>query len=441
MANEPPPTNELTAILLRGRESKDFDYKAASAWDEKDKASCCALVKDILAMANTLGGFIVIGVSETPTGLSFDGVSADQADSFDTSRLNRFTQRYADPPINALLRKLGYDGKTFILIEVPPFSNTPHICRKDLPGVLSAPTLYVRTDNNESAPVSSPADFQAVIEHAVRNRGDALLASFRSILTSGTVPRELSAMEQFTAQRLEAQARFEDLNPLKDEEPMLGYFEAWFTPERFDGSRFTLDTLRAAAERAQVTYTGWPFLYFDTEQMRRTYVIQDGWETFIQDRDFGGFYMMDFWRLQQSGLFYYRTLLRPSAIQSGSSAAPAADVKFLAVYIAQAIDCLTRLYDGLFEDTEYISINLRILNTDGRRLVNSGPDSMPLWADYVCRIPEILVEHRFPIAEWRAAVIEHAVAIANEVYLRFNWTRPNLNAARGAIERTFARRW
>ena len=426
---------------MRGHESKDFDYKSAATWNEKDKKACCELVKDILAIANTLGGFIAIGVSESPTGPSFDGVSAEQADSFDTSRLNRFLQNYADPPINALLRKVNHDGKTFILIEVPAFSNTPHVCRKDFPGVLSTPTLYVRTDNNESAPVSSPVDFQAVIEHAVRNRGDALLASFRSILMSGTIKREPSALEHFSTQRRAAKTRFEQVNPLKHEEPLLGYFEVSFLPERFDASRFTLEMLRAAPERAHVTYTGWPFLYSDWDQMKRTYVIQDGWETFIQDTDFGGYYLMDFWRLHQSGLFYYRTVLRPSATQSEQGRMPAADVGFLAVYIAEAVDCLTRLYDGLFDDNEYMSINLRILNTDGRMLVNSERGAMPLWAPYICRMPEILVERRFPLAEWRAAVVDHAVAMTNDVYLRFNWTRPNLDAARGTIQRTFARRW
>jgi len=67
-------TPELTAILLQDHESKDFDYKSAMKWDESDKGSCCGLVKDILAMANTHGDFIAIGVSETPTGFSFDGL-------------------------------------------------------------------------------------------------------------------------------------------------------------------------------------------------------------------------------------------------------------------------------------------------------------------------------------------------------------------------------
>jgi hypothetical protein len=90
MATEPPAINELIAILLRGHESRDFDYKAAVDWNEAaDKKACCELVKDILAMANTAGGFIVIGVSEPPMGFSFDGVSPVQAKTFDTTRLNR----------------------------------------------------------------------------------------------------------------------------------------------------------------------------------------------------------------------------------------------------------------------------------------------------------------------------------------------------------------
>jgi hypothetical protein len=69
-----PAISELTAILLRGHESKDFDYKMAALWNETDKKACCELVKDILAMANTGGGFIVIGVSEPTTGFSLMGL-------------------------------------------------------------------------------------------------------------------------------------------------------------------------------------------------------------------------------------------------------------------------------------------------------------------------------------------------------------------------------
>ncbi len=253
MASEPLSNNPLVAILMQGHESKELDYKAAIAWDEVDKAGCCALVKDILAMANTRGGFVVIGVSEQATGYSFDGVSPAEAQTFDTTRLNRFLEGYAEPHINALLRKVTHGSKTFVIIEVPAFPDTPHVCQKAYPGVLTAPTIYVRTDNNESAPLRSAADFKGLVERAVRNRGDALLGAFRSILTSGTKPPEPSHRDQFVGQRSEAVARFDQLNPLKDEEPLLGYMDSAFLPEHFDANRFTISELRKTAERATVT--------------------------------------------------------------------------------------------------------------------------------------------------------------------------------------------
>ena len=50
-------------------------------------------------MANTGGGWIVVGVSETDSGFSQHGVTDEQARSFETTRLNNFLNNYADPPI------------------------------------------------------------------------------------------------------------------------------------------------------------------------------------------------------------------------------------------------------------------------------------------------------------------------------------------------------
>jgi hypothetical protein len=53
--------------------------------------------------------------------------------------------------------------------------------------------------------------------------------------------------------------------------------------------------------------------------------------------------------------------------------------------------------------------------------------------DYICRIPQITVERKRLIADWRAELVDHAVEIAKEIYLRFNWFQPDLEAARSAI--------
>jgi hypothetical protein len=56
-------------------------------------------------------------------------------------------------------------------------------------------------------------------------------------------------------------------------------------------------------------------------------------------------------------------------------------------------------------------------------------------------MPQITIERRMPLAEWRSAVVDHAVQMVDEVYQRFNWPNPNTGLAKNAIERNFSRRW
>ena len=434
---------ELTKILLRGYESKDLDYKGPTQWDEGEKKACCELVKDVLGMANSKGGFVVVGVSEGGGGFIWDGLTPEQAQTWDTTRLNRFLQNYSDPPINALLRKVLYNDKRFVIIEVPQFSDTPHICQKEFPGVLTAPTLYVRTDNNETAPVRTSADFRAVVERATRNRSDALLTAVRSILVGGVRPMSAaapSARDQFLRQRSDAVAKFEAQNPFKDK-GYTGFREACFFPEQFEEAWLAFYQLRDAAERAHIDFTGWPFLFIHRNRPDVTYAIQNGLETLVATQDFAGNDMLDLWRFLQSGFFYQRTLMWEDTRKDPAGARlHAADFGAIAAYAGEAVYCLTRLYDGLLGDDEEVSFVMRLWGTQDRRLTSLDPPRRaPLWASYVCRIPEIEVEERHSMADWRSGLIDHAVGVAKEVFLRFNWERPNLGAAQQIIEKLLAR--
>ncbi len=177
---------DLKQIIMRGYESKTIDDKGPSKWEEGDKKACCEIVKDILALSNSGGGYIVIGVAEKDGKFQFIGLSVEELRSFETSRINRFLQNYVDPPINCIVVKEQVNEHTFVVIEVPGFMETPHLCQKEFPGVLKPSGLYVRTNNNESALVQSSADFRKVIERAVRNKQDELLESIRAVLTNST---------------------------------------------------------------------------------------------------------------------------------------------------------------------------------------------------------------------------------------------------------------
>lgn len=428
---------ELVAIVMKGHESRDLDYKGPVAWDEKSKKACCELVKDILALANTNGGFIVIGVSETATGYAWTGLDDGQAATYDTTRLNRFMQEYAEPPINALLRKVVIDGKTFVVIEVPGFPETPHICKKDFPDALRATTLYVRTHNNESAPVLSAADFRAVVDRAVRNRSDQLLTGFRSLMLGAPAQGDQarSAREAFMKEASVAFGRFSKLNEL-DKKVYKFYYEIRTFLDTFTANRFTIDKLRAAANSAFADFTGWPFLFIHPNRPEATYVVENGIETFMSDTYFNGYPLLDFWRLNESGLFLHRRLA-----PGDKGEEPLADMGSIVTHAAEAIYCLTKIYETLLDaPDEPVSLQFRLLGTGGRRLTRLPPH-MPLWNAYTAVIPAIEVEQRHTLAEWKAAVEDFAVEMSREIFLRFNWDNPNLELARDMVKKLFARSW
>ena len=428
-------------FLRRGHEAKDLDYKGPMDWDESsNRAGSCGLVKDILGMANAGGGYIVIGVSEGPGGFVLEGLTDQQVRSFETTRLNRFVQNYADPPINTSLAKLEHDGKRFVIIGVPAFAETPHICQKDFPGVLSASTLYVRTANNETAPLKSSADFRAIVERAVRNRSDELLAAVRAVMMGSLGAALPSNEERFETQLREAIAEAEEVNPFR-EKNYTGYREATFHPAQFNAERFTLAELRAAAERASVDFRGWPFLFISQSTPDLVTAIQDGLQAEIPEQDFQLNDRFDFWRLQQSGFFYQRVLMWEESYQRRSEEPnPVLDVNALIAYAGEAITCLTNLYDGLLEDGEEVSLRLRLLGTRERTLVLTDRGRLPLSRRYTARTPEVVYARSMTLAEWRAGVIDWSVDVARHVFERFNWERPNLGAARDLVTKMLGRR-
>ena len=83
---------KLISIIERNFESKGLDYKGPIRWDPNDKKGCCEITKDIIGMANTEGGYLVVGVSESDHGFVLEGLNLEQVKSFEPSIICRFVQ-------------------------------------------------------------------------------------------------------------------------------------------------------------------------------------------------------------------------------------------------------------------------------------------------------------------------------------------------------------
>lgn len=360
---------ELINLILRPYESKEHDFKGPMAWNGNAKKACCEIVKDILAIANTKGGFIVIGVEDTK------------------------------------------------------------ICKTDYPRVLTKPTLYVRTDNNESAPISTTSDFHALIESAISKREQSLLTAIRSIIKGHELDKDLSQTinEQYTDQISHAIKSFEDKNILK-EKNYIGYREVTFYPmSLFDDKRFEISKLKDALKQASVNFRGWPFVFVSGDP-KELYVIQDGIESLIAFPDFNGNDRIDFWRLYTSGLFYHRSLMweesddrkrRPKMIDlnyvhSKKHKGSTMDFIALTFYVAEAVNSLVLLYTALGMDEGLITARFRVTGTDNRLLV-SYDTSRELSMAYIAMIPEIVEERTYSLNEWKAGIVDLSVDVIKSI--------------------------
>jgi hypothetical protein len=444
-------------ILRRGFESKELDYKGPCAWDEGDKKSCCELVKDILAVANTKGGWVAVGVSETPTGFSWDGLTEDQCKSFETSRLNRFLQNYADPPINTHVIKHTSQGKNFVVIEIPRFPDTPHICQKDYPNVLAAGAVYVRTDNNESARVSSSVDMRAIIEHATRNRGDQLLASFRAVLTGTQQPAVAPAdLEQFDTQARDATTRSKELISNDLASLALGFRETVIHPLKFERFRFTIQQLEQMAEAASVTYRGWPYIFYTEKRADLIRHLDDSLEMSLNEQE-----AFQFWRLYRSGCLYVNEMFQEdercfrSSVRSLEADLAWEEVKHgvfpaspkpgkllggitFAYTCAEAVQCLVDLYTGPLPDDQLVRLQMRLRGVQGRHMaiVRGNSYASTPWQ---CNTDQIVYEQQHTLADWRAGVIPHAFELLKYVNQKFNAPPPSYDEVAAAMQRLLSR--
>ena len=153
--------DELEALLEAGAESPVLDFKASCPWNAPSFA------KDILAFSNVEdGGRIVIGVEDQT--FRRQGISPEHRETFDIDVMRDQVAAYADPHVDfAVEFPMDRGGRSYVVITVQTFDETPVICRRDSTDT-RAGILYHRNRNRraESAAVSNSSDMRAILELA-----------------------------------------------------------------------------------------------------------------------------------------------------------------------------------------------------------------------------------------------------------------------------------
>jgi hypothetical protein len=187
--NSGPTAEELARWVRSSGESDFVDAKGPMTWDGADASA--SLSKDIAAFGNSRdGGVIVIGKSEAKDGsFSYDGVTPDQAASFDTTKVGQWVNSRFAPSVRLACHQANLDGSNFVVIIVQEFHDVPSLCIRSFQEtnnpknhLLREGTIYVRNQNAESKPIKTVDELRTVIGLATRKKGDELIAHFHAML-------------------------------------------------------------------------------------------------------------------------------------------------------------------------------------------------------------------------------------------------------------------
>jgi hypothetical protein len=127
----------LIYLINLNTEEDRLDYKTEFnfAGNTKDRIE---LVRDVVGMANTDGGYIVLGVREITNGTAKryepEGLTSEQCNALDISKLRQQVESFISERLNIQLQIHSlseFDDKQFALIYIPPSPHKPIIIERD----------------------------------------------------------------------------------------------------------------------------------------------------------------------------------------------------------------------------------------------------------------------------------------------------------------------
>lgn len=152
IASEDPLSSE-SLLFLAGYREEDLRIDYKETFNFRDEREWLEITKDVMAFANTFGGYLLFGIRDG----SYELVGLDDDTSKVLSDVNNFQQRinrFVDPPVLHLRAKeFSYCGHDLVTMFIPRLEGRTHVVSKDgkfkYPSgeeklVLHKGTIYVR---------------------------------------------------------------------------------------------------------------------------------------------------------------------------------------------------------------------------------------------------------------------------------------------------------
>lgn len=300
----------LSELVAFPREDLNIELKGwLSPSDEADRAN---IAKALLALANTGGGYLLIGFDEVDG--AWAPAPAAAATEFSQDLINQIVARYADPPFQcAVFQVAGPDGGPLHpVIVVPGSHRVPIRAKSEDPAHkhVRVHAYYIRRPGPCHDQPQNASEWDDLIRRCMLAARDELLAAFRHIMQQDHASPPPPTQDDLLAWDRGSHERFEALvkGALADETPSRYAAGVWSVAYALNGpfARLDLQELRGALDQVRGHETGWPPWWVPTRREIAPYPYNDTIECWMREARFDG--SDDFWRASTDGkLFLLRS--------------------------------------------------------------------------------------------------------------------------------------
>lgn len=398
----------LEELVKRGVESEVLDYKSAMNWNLMSRSARAKIIRHCLAMANTKGGSVVIGVGEDASGhpSDYQGLSPEEVHSFDPSTVGAFINRYVEPPIDFTIERPEVDGKRYAIFMIRPFKHLPHVCSQNVENELQQGAFYIRTPDASSRIAYRAIEMQNIIQRALRNQREALGRMLRGILYETQTSADAAAGAGEFAAAMETARQFFNRRRKSRTSGLRAEFAV--IPQNFEADRFTLTGVRNAVERVWNTgNTADDFL--SATDIAEAYFTNVALRSMPEERQ----KMCQFFK---SGLFHFLCTFPGKERKL--------NMENIVNFSARMLAFLGGYYTELGMADDLLTLQLTCSDAENWML-----------GDFRCHIPEIKVTFQRSAADLAAAPAEHALKLLTEFCERFNVSAEYLQQLPAQISR------
>jgi hypothetical protein len=395
-------------IVYKGVESEELEYKAAMNWLKLDRAKKSRFARHCMAMANTKGGYIVIGVGEDKSGKPcvYTGLTERQAKSFDPTDVGNFVNRFAEPAVDFDVERPLIDGRRYVIFSIRRFSLIPHVCCASCNSELQQGFFYIRTVDASSRPAFKASEVHELIQRALRNQREHLGRMLRGILYENRKSLEPEAKRQFTEQVVNSKLFFEKLKKEYRWQES-GIWEFSVFPPDFTVEKFSLSDVRRSAEKSAVNPIGSPFL--DANSIDESYFTNVSFRMISKK---GNSFLQSF----SSGLVHYAKAADPDKDNFNYGV--------ILKFVTDAVLFLGKYYYELGYADELLSVMLKVSGMENKNLFIpssskiAGKKKKP---QYICKIQAIEIKIQRSAADLISGAAAHSAKIFTELCERFNF--------------------